>query len=198
MNTPGTPNSLKALTQQRILSAAAGLFAQFGYRGTRTRAIASAARLNEATIFRYFPRKRDLYLAVLGAELQKITLRGDLLGQIADAPDSRTALAHAFELVMLTVAEKPELVRLVQYGSLELNSEFDPILRYHIGQLVEVISSYLDRWIVRGELRCSSSKTLVLAVIAIALGHDPLHRIFSAESDSRNGLFEMYSQLYAR
>ena len=195
MNTSERPSALKLGTQERILTAAAGLFAKFGYSGTSTRDIATAAALNEVTIYRYFPRKRDLYLAVLGAELQKVTLRGDLLGKIADAPDSRTALAHTFELIVLALAEKRDLIRLVQYGALELNTEFDPILRLHLGQLIEVISGYLDRWVVQGDLRCSSSKALVLALVAIILGHEPLHRIFSSDSINRDALFEMYSQL---
>ena len=191
-NSQGPP---KTDTQGRILGAAAGLFAKAGYRGTSTRDIATAASVNEVTLFRYYPRKRDLYIAVLDAELQKITLRGDLLARIADAQNSGAALAHTFELMVVTLADKPELVRLVQYGALELNSDFDPILRHHVGQLLEVVSGYLDPWIMRGDLRCNSSKALVLALIAIILVHDPLDRIFSVDGVGRNALFDVYAQL---
>jgi len=50
-----------------ILQAAAQVFAQRGFRGGTTRAIARAAGVAEGTIFRYFPSKRHLLLALLEA-----------------------------------------------------------------------------------------------------------------------------------
>ena len=37
------------------------LFARQGYQGTTTRQISERAHVNEALIFRHFPRKEDLY-----------------------------------------------------------------------------------------------------------------------------------------
>ena len=37
------------------------MFANFGYNGVSTRDIANGAGVNEVTIYRHFPRKRDLY-----------------------------------------------------------------------------------------------------------------------------------------
>lgn len=55
------------------------MFARFGCNGLSTREIAASAELNEVTIYRHFPRKRDLYLAVLRRELRLVYLRGDLM-----------------------------------------------------------------------------------------------------------------------
>ena len=76
--------------EERILLGAADLFAKLGYNGVSTRDIAIRASVNEVTIYRHYPRKRDLYLAVLDAELQQVKLRGDLLGRIAEAADGPT------------------------------------------------------------------------------------------------------------
>ena len=78
----------------RILSTAAAQFALSGYHGASTREIASVAGVNEVTIYRHYPRKRDLYLAVLESELAKVSLRGDLLAHIAEARDGRTVLSR--------------------------------------------------------------------------------------------------------
>jgi len=51
----------------QILEAAAQVFAQHGFRGATTRAIARAAGVAEGTIFRYFPTKRHLLLALFEA-----------------------------------------------------------------------------------------------------------------------------------
>lgn len=55
-------------TAQRILDAAARLFAERGYAGTTTRAIAEAAGVNEVTLFRHFESKRGM-LRALGERL---------------------------------------------------------------------------------------------------------------------------------
>jgi len=73
----GPSSSARGSTEERILATSASLFAQFGYNGVSTREIASAAEVNEVTIYRHYPRKRDLYIAVLGAELQRVNLRGE-------------------------------------------------------------------------------------------------------------------------
>jgi TetR/AcrR family transcriptional repressor of mexJK operon len=188
------PGSTKSSTEERILTTAASLFAQFGYNGVSTREIASAAQVNEVTIYRHFPRKRDLYLAVLGAELQRVQLRGELLTRLAEAQNGRTALACTFELIATTLQQQPQLVRLLQYSALELSDDLDPLLRRHLGELVEIMARYVDPWIQRGELRCSSAKTLVLTLVAIVLSRGPLRRVFAGEADSLNSLFETYTE----
>jgi AcrR family transcriptional regulator len=135
-----TSNPGKGGAEARILASAAGMFANFGYNGVSTRDIATSAGVNEVTIYRHYPRKRDLYVAVLDAELQEVKLRGDLLARVAEANDARTAVARTFELIAATLTERQDLLRLVQFSALELGDDIDPLLRRHLGQLVEVIA----------------------------------------------------------
>jgi AcrR family transcriptional regulator len=173
------------------------MFANFGYNGVSTRDIASGAGVNEVTIYRHFPRKRDLYVAVLDAELQQVKLRGDLLARIAEAQDAKMAVARTFELIAATLSNRQDLLRLMQYCSLELGDDIDPLLRRHLGELVEVIARYLEPWVSKGELRCPSAKTLVLSLIAIILSHRSLHRLFSSDGSSPEALFRAYAELSA-
>lgn len=186
------PNSSKGDAEARILASAAGMFANFGYNGVSTRDIASNAGVNEVTIYRHYPRKRDLYVAVLDAELQQVKLRGDLLTRVAEAGSGRAAVERTFELLAATLTQRPELLRLVQYSSLEFGDDIDPLMRRHLGQLVEVIARYLEPWMCRGEVRCTSAKALVLALIAIILSHRPLHRLFSGDRFDPEAMFAAY------
>ena len=181
-------------TQARILTTAALLFARDGYNGVSTREIAAAADVNEVTIYRHYPRKRDLYLAVLSTELQRVQLRGELLSRLAEASTGRSALARTFELISSTLQQQPQVLRLLQYGSLEMREDLDPLLRRHLGQLVEVVAHYLEPWIERGELRCKDAKTLVLTLIAIVLSRGSLHRLFLGEATNTSALFETYCE----
>jgi AcrR family transcriptional regulator len=187
-------NLNKGDAESRILASAAEMFSSFGYNGVSTRDIASSAGVNEVTIYRHYPRKRDLYVAVLDSELQQVKLSGDLLSGIAEAGDARTAVARTFELIAVTMMQRPELLRLVQYSALELSEDIDPLLRRHLGQLVEVIARYLDPWVSRGELRCTSAKALVLSLIAIILSHRSLHRLFAGDASGPEAMIKAYAE----
>ena len=194
---PRNSNPAKGDAEARILASAAERFASFGYNGVSTRDIASGAGVNEVTIYRHYPRKRDLYVAVLDSELQQVKLRGDLLAAIAEAGDARTAVARTFELIAATMMQRPELVRLVQFSALELSEDIDPLLRRHLGQLVEVIARYLEPWVERGKLRCQSAKSLVLSLIAIILSHGSLQRLFSGDGAGPESMFKAYMEFSA-
>ncbi len=169
----------KGNAQERIRAAALKLFADFGYKGVSTRDIALAAGVNEVTIFRHYPRKRDLYLAVLEFELVGITLRGDLLTHLATAKDGHSALERAHQLIAATVGQHPDLLRLLQYSALERSDEVDGLLKKHLHELLELIAGYLKPWIANGELRGLDAKSLVFTLVAVVFSHDSFQRIFS-------------------
>lgn len=94
--TPTAPNGDKPLGLRernrqerlaRILSAAAQLFAEKGFDQVTTREIAHAARVGEATLFRYVPNKSDLLLLVIGSKQDL------LLDQLEQADDRTEAQA---------------------------------------------------------------------------------------------------------
>ena len=177
-------NRETAETRRRIIDSAAMLFAKGGYNGASTRDIAHQAQINEATMFRHFARKRDLYFAVLDSELQKLRLRGDLLAHLAEAPDANAALASTFELISATLMEERGLLRLLQFSSLEMGKDFEPYLRRHLRQLVEVVAGYLQPWIDKGHLQCSNARVIVLTFVAIVLNYHSLFTVFSEDLPS--------------
>jgi AcrR family transcriptional regulator len=190
----GISVSRRAVKEERILTTAAKLFAQCGYNGVSTREIAASAEVNEVTLYRHYPRKRDLYLAALSAELNRVQLRGELLTRLAAAQTGRTALVCTFELISTTLLQQPQLVRLLGFSALELSEDINPLLRRHLGELVEIVARYLDPWIARGEIRCTSAKTLVLTLIAIVFSRGPLDRVFLGDAATLDTLFETYSE----
>lgn len=191
----GIAEQRKGATEERILASAAGLFADFGYNGVSTRDIADKAGVNEVTIYRHHPRKRDLYLAVLEAELQQVKLRGDLLARLADAEGGRAVLERTCELLSTTLQQRPALLRLVQYSALELGEDLDPLLRKHLGELIEVIARYLEPWAGENGAGPINTKALVLALISFVVNYDSLHRLFLKGKNGPDELFNVYSGL---
>ena len=188
-------NLRKGGAEERILSTAAGLFATFGYNGVSTRDIASGAGVNEVTIYRHHPRKRDLYMAVLEAELQQVKLRGDLLAGVAEAGDGKLVLARTFELIAATLTQRPELLRLMQFSVLELGEDLNPLLRKHLGELVEVIARYLEPWAGNGKQRGANGKSVVLAMISMVVSYGSLHRMFLDGRPGTEAMIGAYGDL---
>jgi len=60
-NKPVPRKASKTVTEARIVEAAVQLFAQKGFKGTSTKDIARLAKVNEVTLFRYFPNKAKLF-----------------------------------------------------------------------------------------------------------------------------------------
>jgi len=190
----GMAGTTRGGAEERILTTATTLFAQFGYNGVSTREIAAAAEVSEVTIYRHFPRKRDLYLAVLSLELGEVHLRGDLLTQLAEAQTGRMALAATFELMSTALQQRPQLLRLLGFSVLELSEDLDALLRRHLGELVEVVARYLRPWIEKGEIRTTNARTLVLTLIAIVLSRGPLRRVFQDDAAGTHALFDAYAE----
>jgi AcrR family transcriptional regulator len=75
-------NQTRSDTEARILDAAVLLFSQQGYNGTSTREIARLADVNEASLFRHFARKQDLFWAALRSRLERLRIRKELRNEL--------------------------------------------------------------------------------------------------------------------
>jgi AcrR family transcriptional regulator len=181
----------------RVLASATGLFANFGYNGVSIRDIAADASVNEVTIYRHYPRKRELYVAVLDTELQQVKLGGELLARIAEASDAKMVLTRTFELISATLLTRPELLRLIQYSALEMGDDLNPLVHRHLSQLVEVMVRYLEPWVSRGELRCTNAKVLVLSLVGIILSHRTLDHLFLGDGSGLEEMFGAFTESIA-
>lgn len=181
----------------RILATAMELFSKSGFNGTTTREIASAAGVNEVTIFRQYPRKHDLCVAAMKSALEEVSVRGDLLTAIAEAPDGHTALVLAFELVTQSLIEKPNVLRLLQFSALELSEDFNPLARKHLGEFVGLTARYLDPWIKSGELRCPDSRAIVYTLIAIVASYSALQSVFDPEGVGASTMLRVYAEFHS-
>jgi len=97
-------------TRQRLLAAAARVFARDGLTGATTRAIASEAGVNEVTLFRHFQSKERLIAAVVGENFGPHATAGqtEIPRFSDDFSADLLALAHCYEKQL---AENLPLVR---------------------------------------------------------------------------------------
>ena len=111
--------------RDEILNAAAGVFAQHGFRGSTTRRIADAAGVNEITIFRQFGSKE----ALMREAMQHMTQSAGLaaLPEVAVDPEIElTAWSESFiqhlrlrnssiRKTMGEIEERPEMSECASY-----------------------------------------------------------------------------------
>src|SRR6059058_3729058 len=93
-----TPAGARA-TKDRLLTAAAALFAEHGFHGTKIRDIAARARVNVAAGNYHYGSKRALYLAVLRAQFADV--RATLRARGAAVPEGELGGLSRRQLVAL-------------------------------------------------------------------------------------------------
>ena len=180
--------------KDRLLSVAAGLFARYGFDGISTRDIAAGAGVSEITVYRHFPRKRDLYCAVLECELRKIHFRGDLLTHVADSPNMRSALDRIYELIERALGQSPALLPLIQSSALEVRGDVEPLLRRYLGQLIEVLAGYVKPWMEKGELGDTQPRSVVLSLVAIVFSRQVLESVFQEDAPKADTIVAAYAE----
>ena len=85
--------------QKAIMDAAAGLFAQKGYRSTTTRNIAEAVDIGESTLYGYFSGKKEILQAILSQQAGAVD---SLLVHLNELED-RQSFADLVDLLMETI-----------------------------------------------------------------------------------------------
>ena len=94
-----------------ILDVAATLFAERGYAGADTQELADRLSVGKGTLYRYFPSKRDLFLAAADRAMRR--LREYLDAGIAACDDPLEQIAAAIEAFLGFFDEHPEFAELL-------------------------------------------------------------------------------------
>lgn len=161
--TPSSPKRPKS-SRERVLDAATAVFAARGYRGSSTQKIAERAGVNQATVFRIFSSKRELYLKVLerklGAELPPWLQRS-----LETNPDQEQAFREIVE--GLEVLFDPTFIRLLLAGGLEQPQQLKKCLRPRLMTFYSVLGEYIQERIRSGELRDLDSASMARALVGM-------------------------------
>ncbi|QSB13126.1 TetR/AcrR family transcriptional regulator [Natronosporangium hydrolyticum] len=88
-------------TRTRIVDAAAAVMRDLGLARATTKAIAAAAGYSEATLYKHFPSKEELFLAVLQERLPDL---GGLLAALRDPDQDRSVAENLIEVAAQAVA----------------------------------------------------------------------------------------------
>jgi AcrR family transcriptional regulator len=159
-------------THQRILQAAAQVFAEKGYARATTRALAAAAGVNEVTLFRHFGSKQNLFAAVIeqfGGPAVTTALEAQLTGDCSQ--DLRIMGIHLLNLLL----ERGDVLRLMLCEASHF-PEVQAVMVQNPRKIRRMLASYIARQIEQGRLRplhpeaAAQAFTGMLFAYAIARG----------------------------
>lgn len=130
---------------QTLLDAAAAAFVSSGVEAP-IRDIAARAGVGTATIYRHYPTRADLIVAVYRHQVESLAAAGPEL--LADAPSPFAALARWIDLFVDFVVTKQGLAAVLQSD----DPCFDPLHAYFLARLVPVCTRLLDAATDSGEI----------------------------------------------
>lgn len=131
--------------EEVLLQAAAAVFVASGVKAP-IRDIAAKAGVGTATIYRHFPTRADLIVAVYRHQVEDLAEAGPAL--LANSESPYTALARWIDLFVDFVATKQGLAAVLQSD----DACFDPLHSYFLERLEPVCAQLLAAAVASGEI----------------------------------------------
>ncbi len=165
-----------------IIQAGIRLFAERGFHGTTTRALADAVGVTEPVLYEHFKSKRDLYAAIVEAKAREgLEKAAALLQPYAEARDDRGFFTCLAKFILNRYFEDPAYSRLLLFVALE-----DPELaslfyeRQKGGR--ECLAGYIRTRIEEGAFRPLDPALAGRAFLAMFCHHAQVSLLFRDES----------------
>jgi TetR/AcrR family transcriptional regulator len=155
--------------REQIILAAVELFAEKGFAEVTTREIAAAAGINEATIYKYFASKEDLFDAVVthfGA------IMSERFGMIT--LDTQRNIGEIYQELaegMISYMRKdPRIIRLMMYSGLQEHRFADSLFRQTGGDVLKKVQDFIRKGQEEGVIRPDLDPVyLSLAMVAMII-----------------------------
>ncbi len=171
----------QSVTEVRIIEAAAQLFARHGFKAATTREIAQLADINEATLFRYFLRKPDLFCAAVNSRLGRVKLGRELQLSLARDEDPAIVVPGIVTFLLNSLAQQPDLYRLLHVAAFELPGA-NHVIREQLGPIFDAVSTYFQRCAEKGVIQKAAASLATLGILGTVSAHYHLHHLSICES----------------
>ena len=154
-----------------ILKAAIQMFAERGFRGTTTRALAEAVGVSEPVLYEHFRSKRELYAAIVETKSQEGMARGALLLEpYLKARDDRGLFVALGHLILACHAEDQAWARLLLSVALE-DPELGRLFYDRQRPARESLAGYIAQRVADGAFRPVDPKLAARAFIGMVSHH---------------------------
>ena len=198
---PGAAGRKRLTAAERkaqLIEVAISIFGRRGFRGATTKAIADAAGISEATIFRHFPLKADLYIAAfrqrtgVGTE-QFVTL----LEGLADRREDEELLRALGRAMLIGYEQDRDLHRMLLYAWLDQDEAANRRMWEQMQEspLFAFLEGFVARRQAEGAFRSGDPALLSRALLALPVHHAVHTKLYGIDTDAHD---EEVVDLYAR
>jgi len=176
---------LKRQREERILDAAAAVFARKGYHRATVHDIAVAADVADGTIYNYFENKFDLLIALISRIAELEHLPAEMAQSLGG--DVRDFFIAAFQDRLGRIEEGEELLQAI-LPQVFVNPDLrDRFYRQYVQRIARLLEGYIQAQIDRGCIRPLDARlltrllqsTFLGMLVMRLLGDEPLHREWS-------------------
>jgi AcrR family transcriptional regulator len=137
--------------KEEILRIATELFAEQGFSDAVTQALAERLQIGKGTIYRYFPSKRELFLAAADRVMRK--MQEQILARIAGVEDGLEQVARGITAYLSFFAAHPEYVELLIQERAQFKDRKRPTYFEHREVNVQRWRRFYARLIADGRVR---------------------------------------------
>ena len=169
------------IRREQILTMAAELFAQLGYRGTTTRLIAERAGINEAILFRHFPTKEDLYWAVIESKCLERKREGELEARLASASDDREVFRTIASEILQSSQQDTTMMRLLLFSALENHRLSERFFHSFLAGRYELLAAYIRRRIEAGAFQKVDPHLAARSFVGMLVYHILIQELFGGK-----------------
>jgi AcrR family transcriptional regulator len=166
--------------RQVIIDAALALFSRKGFRGTTTKEIAEAAGCSEATIFKHFTTKDELYSAILESKAAIEETLARAAQAAAQKDDAGVFRAVGLEALIRT-EDDPSLMRLLLYSALEGHQLSHLFFESKVRRLHEFLSDYIAERIHDGVFRMVNPLIAARGFVGMIVHYLLMHEIYGVK-----------------
>ena len=137
--------------REQILDAATKLFSEKGYADTDTQLLADQLKVGKGTLYRYFPSKRELFLAAADRGIRRLCQYID--ESVAEIQDPPERIAQVVRAYLTFFAEHPELSELLIHERALFKDRKKPTYFEHKEANRERLRVLYRSYIAEGQIR---------------------------------------------
>lgn len=144
----------RADRRQKIVDAAAELFAEVGFRGGTTKELARRAGVTEPVLYEHFQTKSDLYAAIIDdASHRGFAEARGALETLAEVGDAEAFFHTLAERIAEHQSENPNYLRLILFSALEKHELAEICFERHALVIHEIVTAFIGKQITAGVFR---------------------------------------------
>lgn len=133
----------RAAQRLRVLAAASGIFGLRGYHAAQMDEIADGAGISKPTVYKHFPSKIDLYLAVIQSRLDRLV--DDIRSALTAPGDNRTRTRSAVAVYFDFIDSDPDGFHMVFETEVPSEPEVRVRIDHAIDNCVMAVAGLLTR-----------------------------------------------------